>query len=98
MPKIKLYKEFEPILILYYTVYMYKLYPYVTNDGSIGLFSPEVDDIYHSTHGALTEAYEKFILPIDFKKYFLILFMKRNKFKLSILRNRNNEWQKKKEK
>ena len=49
---------------------MYKLYPYFTKDGSVGLFSPEVDDIYHSTYGALTEAYEKFILPADLKNYF----------------------------
>ena len=49
---------------------MYKLYPYFTNDGSVGLFSPEADDIYHSTYGALTEAYEKFVLPANVK-YFL---------------------------
>lgn len=48
---------------------MYKLYPYFTNDGSVGLFSPEADDIYHSTYGALTEAYEKFILPSNIKDY-----------------------------
>jgi len=48
---------------------MYKLNPYYTNDGSVGLFSQEDDDIYHSTYGALTEAYEKFILPADFKKF-----------------------------
>jgi len=46
------------------------MYPYFTNDGSVGLFSPDADDIYHSTYGALTEAYEKFILPADLKKYF----------------------------
>ena len=44
---------------------MYELYPYFTNDGSVGLFSPEADDIYHSTYGALTEAYEKFIFPAE---------------------------------
>ncbi len=49
---------------------MYKLYPYFTNDGSVGLFSPADDDIYHSTYGALTEAYEKFILPAEFEKFF----------------------------
>lgn len=49
---------------------MYLLYPYFTNDGSVGLFSPEADDIYHSTYGALTEAYEKFILPANFLDYF----------------------------
>lgn len=48
---------------------MYKLYPYFTNDGSTGLFSPDADDIYHSTYGALTEAYEKFILPSDLKNF-----------------------------
>lgn len=49
---------------------MYELFPYFTNDGSVGLFSPDADDIYHSTYGALTEAYEKFILPSNLK-YFL---------------------------
>ena len=49
---------------------MYNLYPYFTNDGSVGLFSPEADDIYHSTYGALSEAYEKFILPANLEKYF----------------------------
>ena len=42
---------------------MYEFYPYYTNDGSVGLYSKEVGDIYHSTYGALTEAYEKFVLP-----------------------------------
>ncbi|MDR1168639.1 MAG: hypothetical protein LBK53_07120 [Heliobacteriaceae bacterium] len=44
---------------------MYEFHPYFTNDGSVGLFGP--DDIYHSTHGALTEAYEKFVLPAGIK-------------------------------
>lgn len=44
---------------------MYKIYPFVTNDGSMGLYSPEDNDIYHSVLGAATEAYEKFILPSD---------------------------------
>lgn len=48
---------------------MYELYPYFTNDGSVGLFSPDADDIYHSTYGALTEAYEKFILPSNLKNF-----------------------------
>ena len=48
---------------------MYELYPYFTNDGSVGLFSPSADDIYHSTYGALTEAYEKFILPSNIKDF-----------------------------
>ena len=58
---------------------MYEFYPYFTNDGSVGLYSPEVDDIYHSTYGALTEAYEKFILPADFENYF------KNKNEIKIL-------------
>lgn len=41
--------------------------PYITDDGSIGLFSGDYDDIFHSRYGALTEAYEKFINPIDLK-------------------------------
>ena len=49
---------------------MYEFHPYFTNDGSVGLYSPEFNDIYHSATGALTEAYEKFIYPIDFKFLF----------------------------
>lgn len=49
---------------------MYELYPYFTNDGSVGLYSPEANDIYHSTYGALSEAYEKFVLPAELEKYF----------------------------
>ena len=48
---------------------MYELYPYFTNDGSVGLYSPEADDIYHSTYGALTEAYEKFIIPANLHEF-----------------------------
>lgn len=48
---------------------MYEIYPYFTNDGSVGLFNPEVQDIYHSTYGALTEAYEKFILPAELDEF-----------------------------
>ena len=48
---------------------MYELYPYFTNDGSVGLFSPSADDIYHSTYGAFTEAYEKFILPSNINNF-----------------------------
>jgi tRNA U34 5-methylaminomethyl-2-thiouridine-forming methyltransferase MnmC len=44
---------------------MYDFHPYFTNDGSVGLYSPDFDDIYHSSTGALTEAYEKFIMPIN---------------------------------
>lgn len=57
---------------------MYKLFPYFTNDGSVGLFSPDADDIYHSTYGALTEAYEKFILPANLKNF----LKKNNEIKL----------------
>lgn len=49
---------------------MYELYPYFTNDGSVGLFSPEDDDIYHSTYGALSESWEKFTLPANIGEYF----------------------------
>ena len=48
---------------------MYQLYPYFTNDGSVGLYSESDNDIYHSTYGALTEAYEKFILPAEPEYY-----------------------------
>ena len=37
--------------------------PYYTEDGSIGLYSFAEKDVYHSKFGALTEAWEKFILP-----------------------------------
>ncbi len=39
-----------------------------TKDGSVGLFSPEADDIYHARSGALTEARQKFaahVVPAD---------------------------------
>lgn len=48
---------------------MYELYPYFTNDGSVGLFSRQDDDIYHSTYGALTESWQKFIIPSHFEEY-----------------------------
>ena len=37
--------------------------PYYTEDGSIGLYSYDDKDVYHSKFGAVTEAWEKFILP-----------------------------------
>lgn len=40
--------------------------PYITADGSTGLYNNEVQDIYHSASGALSEAFDKFIEPIDF--------------------------------
>lgn len=39
-----------------------------TADGSSGLFNDEVNDIYHSSFGAKSEAEEKFINPLNFKK------------------------------
>ena len=46
------------------------VYPYITNDGSVGLYNALFDDIYHSTTGAYTEACEKFCLPADLNYYF----------------------------
>lgn len=48
---------------------MYELYPYYTNDGTVGLFSRLDDDVYHSTYGALSESWQKFILPSNFARY-----------------------------
>lgn len=58
---------------------MYEFYPYFTNDGSVGLYSKADNDIYHSTYGALTEAYEKFILPSNLIENF------KNKSEIKIL-------------
>ena len=44
---------------------MYDFHPYFTNDGSVGLYNKEFNDIYHSADGALTEAFEKFVLPVN---------------------------------
>jgi len=41
---------------------------YYTQDGSIGLYSYADDDVYHSKFGALTEAWDKFILPSGLTK------------------------------
>ena len=41
--------------------------PYYTEDGSIGLYSYADKDVYHSKYGALTEAWEKFVLPSGIK-------------------------------
>ena len=41
---------------------------YYTQDGSVGLYSYADDDVYHSKFGALTEAWEKFILPAHIEK------------------------------
>ena len=40
-----------------------------TNDGSIGLYNKEVDDIYHSTYGAYNEAVDKFINPSGLESF-----------------------------
>lgn len=48
---------------------MYELYPHFTNDSSVGLFSRQDDDIYHSTYGALSESWQKFIIPSGLEKY-----------------------------
>ncbi|MCQ2789588.1 MAG: MnmC family methyltransferase [bacterium] len=44
---------------------MSEFYPILTNDGSVGLFSIKDNDIYHSAYGALSESFEKFVLPAD---------------------------------
>lgn len=48
---------------------MYELHPYFTNDGTVGLFSRQDDDIYHSTYGALTESWQKFIIPSHLREF-----------------------------
>lgn len=40
---------------------------YYTQDGSIGLYSYADNDVYHSKFGALTEAWEKFVIPSGIK-------------------------------
>ena len=41
---------------------------YYTQDGSIGLYSYADKDVYHSKFGALTEAWEKFVIPSGINK------------------------------
>lgn len=41
---------------------------YYTQDGSVGLYSYADDDVYHSKFGALTEAWEKFVIPSGISK------------------------------
>lgn len=48
---------------------MYDLCAYFTNDGTVGLYSKDDDDIYHSTYGALSESWEKFVLPSNLKAF-----------------------------
>ena len=42
--------------------------PYYTEDGSIGLYSYAEKDVFHSKYGAITEAWEKFVLPSGIDK------------------------------
>lgn len=35
----------------------------ITDDGSVGLFDDNVNDIYHSSSGAYKEAIDKFVIP-----------------------------------
>ena len=42
--------------------------PYYTEDGSIGLYSHAEKDVFHSKFGALTEAWEKFVIPSNIDK------------------------------
>jgi len=55
-----------------YNVSMYELHPYFTNDGTVGLYSPKDDDIYHSTYGALSESWEKFVIPAHLREYLAV--------------------------
>ena len=41
---------------------------YYTQDGSIGLYSYADNDVYHSKFGAITEAWDKFIVPSGISK------------------------------
>lgn len=52
--------------------------PYMTNDGSVGLYNKSVNDIYHSAFGALDEAFEKFINPLKEISYLNITSNKFN--------------------
>lgn len=65
----KIFEVFDILKKSPYNGCMYELYTYFTNDGSVGLFSPEADDIYHSTYGALSEAFEKFIIPANISEF-----------------------------
>ncbi len=42
-----------------------------TNDGSVGLYNNKVEDIYHSTYGAYSESYEKFLEASNFLNYII---------------------------
>ncbi len=51
------------LILKIYNIFMLNFTFIKTEDESIGLFNPEVNDIYHSKFGAKEESYEKFILP-----------------------------------
>lgn len=42
---------------------MQNIKTFITQDGSVGLYDEELDEIFHSKFGAKTEAFEKFIEP-----------------------------------
>jgi len=43
---------------------MQNIKTFLTQDGSIGLYDTELDEIFHSKYGAKKEAFEKFIEPV----------------------------------
>lgn len=49
---------------------MFEFNPFISNDGSVGLYSKQNEDIYHSVYGALTESWEKFVLNVEWEKLF----------------------------
>ena len=40
-----------------------------TKDGTVGLFDEDVNDIYHSSLGAYSEALEKFVIPAQIERF-----------------------------
>ena len=42
-----------------------------TQDGSVGLYNRRVEDVYHSVFGALSEAEEKFVAPLNLSGNYL---------------------------
>ena len=50
---------------------MFEFKPFITSDGSVGLYSVDSGDIYHSAVGAVTESYYKYILPANVCKHLL---------------------------
>ena len=56
--------SYNPVIIRVMRDYEF----YYTQDGSIGLYSYADDDVYHSKFGAVTEAWEKFVIPSGLSK------------------------------